>query len=89
MAKMKNECQICTVYQKIVNMTKLETSRTFFSVTKTAIQMLEILDLKFMAWGRPCADPTLFTSYSQSKPTGVCHPNPPPIHEHSFIGSRH
>ena len=27
-----------------------------------------------MAWGRPCADPTLFTSDSQSKPTGVCHP---------------
>ena len=42
--KNENECQICTVYQKMMNMAKLETSRTFFSVTKTAIQMLEILE---------------------------------------------
>ena len=44
MANMKNECQICTVDQKMMNMAKLETSRTCFSVIETAIKMLEILE---------------------------------------------
>ena len=44
MAKMKNECQICTVYQKMMHKAKQETRRTFFSVTQTAIQMLEGLE---------------------------------------------
>ena len=42
--KMKNKCQICTVYQKMMHKAKLETRRTFFSVTQTAIQMLERLE---------------------------------------------
>ena len=42
--KMKNTCQICTVYQKMMHKANLETRRTFFSVTQTAIQMLERLE---------------------------------------------
>ena len=34
----KTNVKICTVYQKMMNMAKLETSRTCFSVTKTAIK---------------------------------------------------
>ena len=44
MANMKNKCQICTVYQKMMHMAKLETRRTCFSVTQTAIPMLESLE---------------------------------------------
>ena len=52
-----------------------EHGTTYYFANFCLIQMLETAVgdscIKFMTWGRPCADPKIFKSYSQSKPTGV------------------